>query len=152
MSALFLYLQTLAMLCRALWLRRRSGVQLILPPVAEPYSSMEGVKKEVRLINRCTHFFSRRSSHACFYRSYPRAVFLRKKGVPVQFNIGLMGLGGEKEGVKGHCWLSLDETVVNELTGESSASYPIFLGESGSGVRYWVNTEEARVISHRFSD
>ncbi len=46
----------------------------------------------------------------------------------MQLNIGLMGLQPRQE-LRGHCWLTFEGRIFNELEAASSQSYPEFLGE-----------------------
>ncbi|NLZ17785.1 MAG: lasso peptide biosynthesis B2 protein [Desulfobulbaceae bacterium] len=143
-----LALQTLLILLQAMLVRKRGGTALRLPPVATVQASLEEQNKLVARVNRLTTLLAGKSRHACFYRSYPLAVLLRKKGVPVQLNIGLMGLGPHQE-LRGHCWLSAKGKVFNELEAASSLSYPEFLGQGGEGVLYWVNVDQKGAVRSR---
>ena len=143
-----LFLATLGLLLKAAFIRRRGGASLRLPAVAATVISSGELQSLVIQVNRLTCRIAGKSRHACWYRSYPLAVLLRKRGVAVQLNIGLMGLQPRQE-LRGHCWLTFEGRIFNELEAASSQSYPEFLGEGGQGVRYWVNVEQAKAIRSR---
>ncbi len=144
----FLFCETLTLLLKAVHVRRNGGASLRLPPVAEEQIPLEAREKLIARVNRITSFFSGQNRHACWYRSFPLAVLLRRRGLAVQLNIGLMGFGpGQNE--RGHCWLSLNGEVLNELDDVSSAAYPDFLGENGLGVAFWVKTGQGSYMSRR---
>ncbi len=147
-ARLCLDLEMLALLLKAVWVRRRGGASLRLPPVAEVQIPLEAKEKLIVRVNRITSFFAGQNRHACWYRCYPLAVLLRRRGLAVQLNIGLMGFGAEQK-QSGHCWLTLDGTVFNELESISSASYPDFLGENGYGVAFWVKAGQGSYVSRR---
>ena len=153
------FLKTMGLLLRAALLRRRSATGLRLPTLScTPGNAglLRFSKKDINLllqgqstlinqVNRITMQVAGKSRHACLYRCYPLAVLLRERGMPVQFNIGLMGLQPRQE-LRGHCWLSLHGQIFNEPEEASSRSYPEFLGQGGEGIFYWVNTDADGVI------
>lgn len=143
-----LVLKTLQILLQAILVRKRGGTALFLPPVAAVQASLQEQNRLISRVNRLTTLFAGKSRHACFYRSYPLAVLLRKKGVAVQLNVGLMGLGPHQE-LRGHCWLSTNGKVFNELEAASSRSYPDFLGQGGEGILYWVNMDQKGTVRSR---
>ena len=130
-----LWLELLRLLALAAVLRRtRSGGALRLPPVASRRVTPEEQAELVRRCNRLTHLLARASRHFCWYRCYPLAALLRKRGVPAQLNIGLMGLN---QRTRGHCWLTIGGRVFNEPDGQAAA-FPVFLGENGRGLAFWA--------------
>lgn len=146
-----LFLETLILLFKAAIIRRRGRASLRLPAVAATALAPGELRFLVSQVNRLTSLLAGKSRHACWYRSYPLAVLLRKRGVAAQLNIGLMGLQPRQE-LRGHCWLSIAGRVFNEPEAASSLSYPEFLGEgseSGQGVLYWVNVDGAKAVRSR---
>ena len=140
--------KTLALIVKAALIRRQGGASLRLPRTAGTAASPAELLPLVTKVNRLTSLLAGKSRHACWYRSYPLAVLLRKSGVAVQLNIGLMGLQPGQE-LRGHCWLSHGAEIFNELEAASSQSYPEFLGQGGEGVLYWVNVDQAKAIRSR---
>ena len=143
-----LFLETLILLFKAAIIRRRGRASLRLPAVAATALAPGELRFLVSQVNRLTSLLAGKSRHACWYRCYPLAVLLRRRGLAVQLNIGLMGFGAEQK-QSGHCWLTLDGTVFNELESISSASYPDFLGENGYGVAFWVKAGQGSYVSRR---
>ena len=141
-----LWLELLRLVAQAAVLRRLRGDRALrLPPVAPMRISPEQQAELAHRCNRLTHLLARSSRHFCWYRSYPLAVLLRKRGVPVQLNIGLMGLN---QRTRGHCWLSLDGRVINE-PGDLSAAYPEFLGDNGCGTVFWTAAGPGEYVSRK---
>lgn len=141
------YLEALFLLLKGAVVRR-CRFCLHLPQVSAAALPPAGLETILAGINRLTGLVAGKSRHACFYRSYPLAVVLRKRGVPVQLNIGLMGLQPQQR-LRGHCWLSLHGTVINEPEPFSSAAYPELLGDNGFGVCYWVKAGQGDYMSRR---
>lgn len=141
------YLEALFLLLKGAVVRRRH-FRLRLPQVSSAPLSPAGLEATLAGVNRLTGLVAGKSRHACFYRSYPLAVMLRKRGLPVQLNIGLMGLQPQQR-LRGHCWLSLHGRVINEPEPFSSAAYPELLGDNGSGVCYWVKVGQGDYMSRR---
>ena len=76
----------------------------------------------------------------CFYRSYALATILRKRGLPLVFNFGAID-GDNKEGLRAHCWLSLDGQPFAEK-GDPGARFPDHVGEYAGQVVYWMGYPE----------
>lgn len=144
-----LFFETLILLVKAVFIRRRGSACLRLPTVAKAAISADKRQSLVAQVNRLTNLVAGKSRHACWYRCYPLVVLLRKRGVAAQLNIGLMGLQPRQE-LRGHCWLSLESQVFNELDDVSSAAYPEFLGDNGFGAAYWVKAGQGQYVSRKF--
>ena len=131
-----LWPELLWLVAQAAILRRlRSDRALRLPPVGENRVTPEEQAELIRRCNRLIHLLARNSRHYCWSRCWPLAALLRKRGVPVGLNIGLMGLNQK---TRGHCWLSLEGRVINEPDEVSAAAYPEFLGDNGYGAAFWA--------------
>ncbi len=147
MAASALALKTLLLVLQGVFVRRRTA-SLRLPQVAPTAMATAELETMLTQVNRITGLVAGKSRHACFYRSYPLAVLLRRRGLPVQLNIGLMGLQ-PRQRLRGHCWLSLQDSIINEPEPLSSAAYPDLLGDNGFGVRYWVKVGQGDYVSRR---
>ena len=79
------------------------------------------------------------TARKCFFRAFIIASILRKRGQPVEMNVGLSGLHGPLAGkrVDGHCWLTIDNRPFVEPR-DPHDEYPDFLGIAPNGVRYWL--------------
>ncbi len=146
-AASALALKTLLLVLQGVFVRRRK-VTPRLPQVAPTAMAAAELEAMLALVNRITGLVAGKSRHACFYRSYPLAVLLRQRGLPVELNIGLMGLQ-PRQRLRGHCWLSLRGSIINESEPLSSAAYPDLLGDNGLGVRYWVKAGQGDYVSRR---
>ena len=130
----------------ALFRRLRSDRALRLPPVAGKRIPPAEQDELVRRCNRLCRLLAHGSRHFCWQRSWPLAVLLRHRGVPVRLNIGLMGLNQKS---RGHCWLSLEGRPFNEPDARSAAAYPEFLGDNGHGTSFWAAAGEGSYTSRK---
>jgi hypothetical protein len=116
-----------------------------LPPCGrerrEAERSQRDIGRVVRLVDRLQRVMVPRTRHRCFYRSYSRAVVLRKLGIPAVLNVGLRNLGARTTSrVRGHCWVTLgDEPLFEWRVWEK---YPVLLAETPMGVRYWAGRND----------
>ena len=92
---------------------------------------VERTDQTVRWGARCT-------GRKCFFRAYILGALLRQQGVPAVMNVGLREPGPGESGrrVDGHCWVSVAGMVLAECR-QPELTYPVFLGESRHGIRYW---------------
>ncbi len=144
---------TMSALARGLILRIRG------PRAALALPSCEGEQIEsqrshwdigcvVRLVDCLQRVIVPRTRHRCFYRSYSRAIVLRKLGVPAVLNIGLRNLDPlPASRVRGHCWVTLsDEPLLERKVPEK---YPILLAETPTGVRYWAGRNDPPAMKRK---
>lgn len=130
-------------------LRHRPRPRPRLPPV----SAKSGLSPEEALIlagrvNRIVRPLTARSGHACWYRCYPLAALLRRRGLDARLNIGLICLAPNPGPARGHAWLTLDGELFNEPdsvrgnaaedASSAARSFPHLLADDGQGLRYWV--------------
>ena len=134
--------ETLLLLIQARLLRLRRVPRLRLPPVnGKPGLSADEALALAARVNRLTRLFAGKSRHACWYRGYPLAVMLRRRGLDARLNIGLACLDLGPGLVRGHVWLTLDGAAFNEpvgALGDAARTFPHLLADNGRGVRCWV--------------
>src|SRR4030042_5616964 len=90
----------------------------------------------IRVVDCVQRVMVPRTRHRCFYRSYTRAVVLRKLGVPAILNFGLRNLGAQATArTTGHCWVTIDDCPLLER--DPCETYPVLLSEPPEGCRHW---------------
>ena len=90
----------------------------------------------VRTIDFIVGALTRWSQHRCFYLSYVRGAVLRKRGFPLELNIGLRNLESGTR-TRGHCWLMLNNRPFADPA-DPGVKYPTVLGRTQGGVRCWL--------------
>jgi len=142
---IYVIFQAFAALYRAWYLQSRHGSgSLVLAAVQSRRIFSNVTETTGRIVDRVDHIQRLvvfRSKHQCFYRAYARAVVLRKCGVPVVLNLGLVNLGAGKQ-VEGHCWLTLNGRDFFEKSGVRHL-YQHKLAQTDGDVCYWVGAERS---------
>ena len=92
-----------------------------------------------RLVHVCGLWTGRK----CFLRSYVLVSVLRRHGEEAELNIGMRNLGAKAD-ISGHCWVTLPDRVALGESGGLWKEYPVLMGESGRGVRYWAGLSDSQ--------
>lgn len=131
-------IQTARALARA-WFSKdvRGGriARLPLPVATHPFPPV-ALAGTIQSIDRWVRLLAFRTRHLCFYRTYAIATILRRRGLPLQMNVGLCNLK-DPRGANGHCWSTLDGEVIAEEE-DPRRLFPLPLGSPRRGVQFWV--------------
>lgn len=136
---ILIFLQCLGAFLRAWRIRAGCGLRsLVLPEVRD---GEKHLGDDVRFLLTCADFIVRlgcmRTGRKCFFRSYMLASVLRKHGQEAEINIGMRNLGAGTD-TAGHCWVTMPDGGLLDETGDLPSEYPVMMGRSGNGIRYWV--------------
>ena len=142
------YLQLVGTFISAGKILYRSGANnLRLEPVNErTHVPNDSIVQIVKRIDKATKWIAPFTRHSCFYRAYAMANILRKKGLPVSFNIGLRNLS-PADATRGHCWLSLNGQPFYEKNLDAVAIYAdVLMGKTTQDICYWINSDPAHQV------
>ncbi len=115
-----------------------AGVDLppVRPDMALSSATALSVAKRISVFVKALLFW--KLGQCCFYRCYAVACVLRRRGVPVVLNIGLLE-PADRSRVFGHCWLSLNGEPFAERR-DPHVLYPVEMGSRQEGVAHWLGS------------
>lgn len=139
MDRIVVVFQSLAAFLAALCIKLSGDMQrLALPDVAQ---RKKPLGDDMSFLVACADWWVRiaslRTRRKCFFRSYVIAAVLRRHGEEAELNIGMRDLAGGSDAA-GHCWVTSREGVVLGESDFLPAQYPVFMGRSKTGVRFWA--------------
>ncbi|MCK5849657.1 MAG: lasso peptide biosynthesis protein [Kiritimatiellae bacterium] len=112
--------------------------RVTLPPVAVRKKSLG---KDIFFLLSCSAFIGHAvgfvTGRRCFFRAYILASVMRKTGEDVELNVGMRNLAASSRSA-GHCWVSLPDGSLLDEHGSFVEEYPVLMGCSKNGIRYWV--------------
>ena len=138
----YLFTQVFVALLQAWDIKTRRDLSYVRFQSPDKFKSI--TTDDIDYLIKCTDSLVRygaiRTGRKCFFRAYMLGSVLRKWGLPVTMNVGLIDLGGDCKR-HGHCWLTLNGCLLAESADEVKI-YKTELGSRGNDICYWYGGQQ----------